>query len=69
MDGEEGTRYLKTASEIYDEVIFNTDALFNEPAPEPWVSFMIGGVSHFDCLDAICNFALPTHLNLSSFDL
>jgi hypothetical protein len=38
-------RLLATASELYDQVIFKTDSLFNEPAPEYWVSFVIGGVS------------------------
>ncbi len=34
-----------TASDLYDQVSFKTDSLFNEPAPEYWVSFAIGGVS------------------------
>ena len=38
-------RWLATASELYDQVVFNTDSIFNEPAPEYWVSFVIGGVS------------------------
>jgi hypothetical protein len=38
-------RLLATASELYDQVTFNTNAFFNEPAPEYWVSFIIGGVS------------------------
>ena len=37
-------RWLETASELYDQVVFNTDAIFNQPAPEYWVSFIIGGV-------------------------
>lgn len=37
-------RRLETASEYYDQVVFNTDAIFNEPAPEYWISFAIGGV-------------------------
>ena len=37
-------RWLETASELYDQVEFKTDALFNQPAPEYWVSFIIGGV-------------------------
>lgn len=36
-----------TASELYDQVTFKTDTLFNQPAPEYWVSFIIGGVSFF----------------------
>jgi hypothetical protein len=42
----EFTRYLETAAEKYDKVVFKTDAIFNEPAPEPYVAFIIGGVSH-----------------------
>ena len=30
---------------IYDTIIFNDgDDLFNEPAPEPWVSFLLGAI-------------------------
>jgi hypothetical protein len=47
FDGEAGTRFLETAQEIYDKVDFKSDALFNKPAPEPWVAFMIGGVSSY----------------------
>lgn len=42
---EEITRQLETAAEIYDGIVFNTDATFNKPAPEPVVAFAIGGVS------------------------
>lgn len=42
---EEITRSLETARDVYDRLYFNTDALFNEPAPDPIVSFVIGGVS------------------------
>jgi hypothetical protein len=47
MDGEEATRFLETAQDIYEDIIAfaNPDDLFNNPAPEPWVAFMIGGVS------------------------
>ena len=38
-------RFLETAGELYDQVVFNTNSVFNEPAPEYWVSFIIGGVS------------------------
>lgn len=42
---EHGHRNLiLTASEIYDKVNFETNGLYNEPAPEPWVAFVIGGV-------------------------
>mmetsp|Transcript_3461 Transcript_3461/g.8227 ORF Transcript_3461/g.8227 Transcript_3461/m.8227 type:complete len:503 (-) Transcript_3461:256-1764(-) len=37
-------RWLEAASELYDQVTFKTDAMFNQPAPEYWVSFIIGGV-------------------------
>lgn len=50
MDGVETMsstdhRWLETASELYDQVTFKSDALFNEPAPGYQVSFIIGGVS------------------------
>jgi hypothetical protein len=32
------------ASEIYATLTFKTDKLYNQPAPEPWISFMIGGI-------------------------
>jgi hypothetical protein len=47
FDGEAGTRFLETAKEIYDQLEFKSDSLFNEPAPEPWVAFLIGGVSSY----------------------
>jgi hypothetical protein len=45
MAHEVATRYMLSASEMYDQLEFNTSDLFNEPAPEPWVAFLIGGVS------------------------
>ncbi len=42
---QELTRHLETAKEKYDSVVFNTDALFNKPAPDPIIAFAIGGVS------------------------
>ena len=38
-------RFFDTAADKYDKVVFKTDSLFNEPAPEPVVAFLIGGVS------------------------
>lgn len=38
-------RFLQRASDRYDEITFATDALYNGPAPEPWVAFMMGAVS------------------------
>jgi hypothetical protein len=38
-------RWLETASELYDQVEFKTDSLFNRPAPGYKSSFIIGGVS------------------------
>ena len=33
------------ASEVYDSLIFNDgDDLYNQPAPEAWVTFVIGAV-------------------------
>jgi hypothetical protein len=40
------TRFFDPAAEKYNKVAFKTDSLFNEPAPEPLVAFMIGGVSY-----------------------
>jgi hypothetical protein len=45
MDGEEATRYLAKTSDVWEDIIFKTDAVYNNQAPAPWVSFMIGGVS------------------------
>jgi hypothetical protein len=47
---EEITRQLETARDQYDKLSFNTNALFNEPAPKPVVAFAIGGVSGGGCL-------------------
>jgi hypothetical protein len=33
----------QSASETYESLTFKTDAFYNEPPPEPWVSFVIGG--------------------------
>jgi hypothetical protein len=38
-------RWLKTAVELYDQVEFKTDVLFNRPAPGYKYSFIVGGVS------------------------
>jgi hypothetical protein len=43
---ETSSRFLESASELYEQVVFKTDSVFNEPAPEYWVSFLIGGVSY-----------------------
>jgi hypothetical protein len=32
------------ASDVYEDLVFNTDQLYNEPAPEFYVAFIIGGV-------------------------
>jgi hypothetical protein len=32
------------ASDVYDTIVFKTDQIYNEPAPEFYVSFIIGGV-------------------------
>jgi hypothetical protein len=45
------SRWLETASDLYDQVEFKTDVIFNGPAPEYWVSFVIGGVSGFAMKD------------------
>jgi hypothetical protein len=45
MEGGLLLRRLETASDYYDLVVFKTDAVFNEPAPEYWIAFAIGGVS------------------------
>jgi len=38
-------RHLETASAQYEKIVFNSDDLFDKPAPGPEVSFAIGGVS------------------------
>jgi len=36
---------VPTAADRYDRIeTFNTDSLYNRPAPEPWVSFAMGGI-------------------------
>jgi len=32
------------ASDVYKDVEFRTDKIFNEPPPKEWVSFMLGGI-------------------------
>ena len=32
------------ASEVYETIEFKTNSLYNKPAPEPWIAFMIGGI-------------------------
>lgn len=49
-------RKLETTDEIYQKLTFNTDDLFNKPAPDPIVSFAIGGVSR-----VFLQFALYDH--------
>jgi hypothetical protein len=41
---ETSLRYLtEKASDVYDRVVFSEEnSLYNEKAPEPWISFMIG---------------------------
>lgn len=34
----------ESASDLYDSVEFQSNGLYNEPAPEPWVAFLIGGI-------------------------
>lgn len=38
-------RSLQSSGGIWDAINFNSDAAYNLPAPEPWVAFLIGGVS------------------------
>ena len=49
-------RFFDTAADKYDKVVFKTDSLFNEPAPEPVVAFLIGGVSP---VTVVCLFGDP----------
>jgi hypothetical protein len=44
MDSSFLRQLTAPASEIYDTINFKTDKLYNEPAPEPWIAFMIGGI-------------------------
>ena len=39
------SRQLESAASQYENIVFNTNAIFNKPAPDPIVSFAIGGVS------------------------
>jgi hypothetical protein len=40
---ETSLRYLtEKASDVYDTVVFSSDQLYNESAPEPWISFAAG---------------------------
>lgn len=44
MDGEEASRFLEAANDLYREIEFSTNSIYNEPAPEAWISFLIGGI-------------------------
>jgi hypothetical protein len=46
-------RWLETASELYDQVDFKTDALFNKPAPGYKSSFIVGGVSFWTTINVV----------------
>jgi len=43
-------RHLETAADQYQKIVFNSDEVFNKPAPGPEVSFAIGGVSVNSCI-------------------
>jgi hypothetical protein len=48
MDGEDVSvrRWLQSASALYDEITFKApNDLYNYKAPDPWIAFMLGGVS------------------------
>ena len=45
MDGEEATRWLVNAGDAWYKINFDTNSIYNNEAPKPWVSFMIGAVS------------------------
>jgi hypothetical protein len=47
MDSSVLRQLTAPASEIYETIDFNTDKLYNQPAPEPWISFMIGAILGF----------------------
>ena len=39
-------RWLETASELYNDLTFKSpNDVYNYKAPDPWVAFMLGGVS------------------------
>lgn len=45
FDMEASFRYLtERASDVYQDVTFLTDHIYNRPAPPEWVSFLIGGI-------------------------
>ena len=48
MTNGETSRYVPSASEIYDQIDFNTQSVFNKPSPAPWVAFLIGAVSSYN---------------------
>ena len=39
------SRQLESAAAQYENLVFNTNSLFNKPAPDPIVALAIGGVS------------------------
>ena len=48
MNGEDESRWrwLATASELYNDLTFKEPSdTYNMKAPDPWVAFMLGGVS------------------------
>ena len=48
MSGEDlsNWRWLETASEIYNDLTFKKpNDVYNYKAPDPWIAFMLGGVS------------------------
>lgn len=41
----ENTRHLtRAASDAFDDLDFKTDSLYNRQAPDPWITFLIGGL-------------------------
>jgi hypothetical protein len=41
----DSVRYLtERASDVYETITFNTNGIYNKPAPDEWVAFMIGGI-------------------------
>lgn len=45
MSEDESVRLLtESVTVLYDQMDFITDNLYNQPPPEPWVAFMLGGI-------------------------
>ena len=44
LPGDTSRKLSQKASDIYNTLTFETNAIYNKPPPAPWVSFLIGGI-------------------------